>query len=71
MGHMIVCGTCGVEVYTTRNRMPVHEDRNGKRCKNEPRITKEEMDNQLEYKVGTDGDPWVYQGGLPELGKDR
>lgn len=65
MGQKVVCGKCGTEVYTTGTRFPPHETPEGHRCEaRRPALDPDEI------VVGRDSDPWVYQGGAWEMGKD-
>jgi hypothetical protein len=66
MGHNIKCGECGADVYTTGTRFPQHETPEGKPCKNSHTARE-----PIEYSIGMDSDPGVYNGGLPELGKNN
>lgn len=65
MGFNRTCGFCGAQVYTTGTRMPPHETPGRTQCHWRRPGT------QSESEIGFDTDPWVYSGGLPELGKDR
>lgn len=66
MGTDIVCGTCGMTVYTSGDRMPAHDDADGQSCPN-----RHLSEDPEEYVLGFDNDYWVYQGGAWELGKNR
>jgi hypothetical protein len=65
MGQNVRCGKCGTEVYTTGTRFPPHETPDGSRCN-----AAHPAEEPEEYTVGFDNDPWVYQGGAWEMGKD-
>ena len=68
MGHKIVCGTCGSEVYTTGDRMPEHQEPGGMPgtfCRE-----RHAGSDPNDYVIGFDGDFSVYQGGAWEMGKN-
>ena len=69
MGFVVVCGQCGGEVYTTGTRFPPHRDARDPsgdlRCTHRHGAVE-----PVEYTQGFDSDPWVYQGGAWEMGKD-
>ena len=61
---VLMCSVCKKYMHTVNDKIPRHEV-DGEVCEGSG------LEGVDEYPVGRDSDPWVYNGGLPELGKGR